>query len=50
VAPDIAERVIGHVIGGVRGIYDRYSYMAEKSAALDLWGAHLTKITARPGE
>lgn len=31
----VAERVIGHVIGGVGGIYDRYGYLAEKRAALD---------------
>jgi integrase len=29
-----AERAMGHVIGGVRGIYDRYAYEQEKSDAL----------------
>jgi integrase len=31
---DIAERVLGHVIGGVRGVYDRHHYDPEKKAAL----------------
>jgi integrase len=34
VAPDIAERCLAHKIGGVRGIYDRYEYLAEKRDAL----------------
>ena len=32
--PDISERVLGHAIDGVEGIYDRYSYEAEKADAL----------------
>jgi len=34
VAPDIAERTLGHALTGVRGTYDRYSYGAEKADAL----------------
>ena len=34
VRPDIAERVLGHVIRGVEGIYDRHRYEAEKGLAL----------------
>lgn len=34
VKPHIAERVLGHVQGGVEGIYDRYAYVEEKGAAL----------------
>ncbi len=33
--PDHAERVIGHAIGGVRGVYDLYGYADEKRAALE---------------
>jgi integrase len=33
------ERVLGHAIEGVAGTYNRYSYLDEKRAALDLWGA-----------
>ncbi len=34
VRPDIAERVLGHAIKGVEGIYDRHRYDAEKADAL----------------
>lgn len=34
VKPHIAERVLGHVQGGVEGIYDRHAYLDEKAAAL----------------
>lgn len=34
VRPDIAERVLGHAIPGVEGVYDRHSYRDEKAAAL----------------
>jgi integrase len=34
VRPDIAERVMGHVISGVEGVYDRHSYRDEKADAL----------------
>jgi integrase len=36
VRPDIAERVLGHAIGGVAGIYDRHRYHDEKADALRL--------------
>jgi integrase len=48
VGPDVAERVLGHVIGGVRGIYDRYAYLDEKREALDLWAARLDEIVSPP--
>jgi len=34
VPSDHAERVLGHVIGGVRGTYDRHEYLDEKREAL----------------
>jgi integrase len=34
VRPDIAERVMGHAILGVEGVYDRHTYRDEKAAAL----------------
>jgi integrase len=34
VRPDIAERVMGHAIVGVEGVYDRHSYREEKADAL----------------
>jgi hypothetical protein len=34
VQPDIAEHVLGHGIGGLAGVYDRFAYLDEKRAAL----------------
>jgi integrase len=34
VRPEIAEKVLGHVAGGVEGVYDRHSYRDEKRDAL----------------
>jgi integrase len=34
VRPDVAERVLGHAIPGVEGVYDRHSYRDEKAEAL----------------
>jgi integrase len=35
VPSDHAERCLGHVIGGVRGVYDRYAYLDEKREAFN---------------
>jgi integrase len=35
VSSDIAEMVLGHKLSGVRGVYDRHSYAAEKREALE---------------
>jgi hypothetical protein len=35
VRSDISERVLGHVIAGVEGTYDRHSYADEKRDALE---------------
>lgn len=32
------ERVLGHVVQGVAGTYNQYSYLDEKRAALEKWG------------
>ncbi len=34
VRPDIGERVMGHAINGVEGVYDRHTYLDEKGDAL----------------
>ncbi len=34
VRPDVAEKVMGHAIAGVEGVYDRHSYRDEKADAL----------------
>ena len=45
-----AERVLGHVIGGVEGIYDRHSYDAEKADALRKLAALIERIVNPPPE
>jgi integrase len=44
VLPDIAERVLGHVIPGVRGTYDCYEYFDEKRDALEKLAALIERI------
>jgi integrase len=43
-----AERVLGHVIAGVAGVYDRHSYAAEKAAALAKLAALVERIVNPP--
>ncbi|QCO05423.1 tyrosine-type recombinase/integrase [Azospirillum argentinense] len=45
---DVAERVLGHVIGGVVGIYDRHAYLDEKRDALERWAVRVAEIVGRP--
>jgi integrase len=41
---DHAERCMGHVIGGVREVYDRYEYLEEKRAAFEKLAGLLAMI------
>lgn len=44
VRPDISERVLGHVIAGVEGIYDQHSYADEKRDALEKLAGMIERI------
>jgi integrase len=44
VNPDHAERCLGHVIGGVRKVYDRYEYRSEKLHAFEALAAQIERI------
>ncbi len=46
VRPDIAELCTGHVIPGIRAVYDRHDYGAEQRAAHEAWAARLSRIVA----
>jgi integrase len=48
VRPDIAERVLGHAIAGVEGIYDRHLYDKEKGEALAKLAALIDSIVNPP--
>jgi integrase len=46
-APHVADRVLNHqsgTISGVAAVYQRHEFLAERRAALDLWGAHVGHI------
>jgi integrase len=44
VPSDHAERCLGHVIGGVRGVYDRHEFYDEKRRAFDVLAAQIERI------
>jgi integrase len=44
VPSDHAERCLGHVIGGVRGVYDRHEYHAEKAQAFEALAGQIERI------
>jgi integrase len=44
VSPDHAERCLGHVIGGVRGTYDRHEFYHEKKRAYEALAALILMI------
>ncbi|KLK90513.1 hypothetical protein AA309_25225 [Microvirga vignae] len=46
ISGEIAERVLGHTIPGVAGIYDRHDYVLEKRDALQKLAAEITRIVA----
>ena len=46
VPTDHAERCLGHVIGGVRGVYDRHEYHAEKAQAFEALAAIIDRIVS----
>jgi integrase len=48
IRPDIAERVLGHAIGGIKGVYDRHDYSHEKADALLKLAAMLETIINPP--
>jgi integrase len=50
VSTDIAERCLGHTIGGVRGIYDRHQYVAEMSHAFEALAALFERIVSPPAD
>lgn len=46
--PHIIEAICNHVSGhkgGVAGVYNRATYLAEKRQALETWGAHIAALT-----
>lgn len=50
VRPDHSERVLGHVIAGVEGVYDRHSYAREKGEALEALAGLVALILDPPAD
>jgi integrase len=48
IAPNIAERVLGHTIKGVEQVYDRHHYDAEKTHALEALAGLIERIVNPP--
>jgi integrase len=47
VAPHVADKILNHqagTISGVAAVYQRHEFLAERRAALDLWGAHVGRV------
>lgn len=49
IRPDISERVTGHVIKGVEGVYDRHDYFEQKAAALAVLAQEVEAIVTPQG-
>ena len=53
VAPHVADKILNHQVGtisGVAAVYQRHEFLAERRAALDLWGAHVDRILGETSE
>lgn len=48
VDPDIAERVLGHALPGIRRVYDKHAYLSEKRDALERLAGLIKAIVERP--
>jgi hypothetical protein len=46
VSADHAERCLGHVIGGMRGVYDRHEFHDEKQHAYEALAALIERIVS----
>jgi integrase len=47
VAPHVADKILNHqsgTISGVAAVYQRHQFLAERRAALDQWGAHVSQL------
>jgi hypothetical protein len=47
ISPHVADKVLNHqsgTISGVAAVYQRHECLAERQAALDMWGAHVGRL------
>jgi integrase len=50
ISSDHAERALGHVVGGIRGVYDLYEYYDEKKHAFEALAALVERIVNPPAD
>jgi integrase len=50
ISVDIAEQCLGHSVGAIRGVYDKYQYLDEKRAAFESLAALIDRIVRPPPE
>ena len=46
-APHVADKILNHQVGtisGVAAVYQRHEFLAERRAALNLWGGHIGQL------
>jgi integrase len=48
IAADVGERCLGHVIGGIRAVYDKHQYHAEMQHAFEALAAQVERIVNPP--
>jgi integrase len=49
IAPHVADKILNHqsgTISGVAAVYQRHQFLAERKAALEVWGAHVAQIVS----
>jgi hypothetical protein len=42
--PHVGDKIMNHIQTGVRGIYDRHEYLAEKSDFFNAWSQYLEGV------
>jgi integrase len=50
IAPHVADKILNHqagTISGVAAVYQRHEFLADRQAALDLWGAHIGELLGK---
>ncbi len=46
VRKDVVAEVLGHSVADVTSVYERYSYLPEKRAAIERWAEYLHRLVA----
>jgi integrase len=47
IEPHVIERVLNHIQGGLRAVYQQYQYLPERRDGLVRWGQYIDGIVSR---